>query len=65
MLSGPNGAGKEVAARYIHANRPRAAPFVTVSCATIEPDRMEEVLFGRETPERGVERGCWNRPMAG
>ena len=58
MLTGPAGAGKEIAARYIHANSNRAAaPFVTVSSASIEPDRMEEVLFGRESPERGVEKG--------
>ena len=58
MLTGPAGAGKEIAARYIHANSNRAAaPFVTVSSASIEPDRMEDVLFGRESPERGVEKG--------
>ena len=49
MLRGPAGAGKEIAARYIHANSNRAsAPFVTVNCASVAPDRMEEVLFGRE-----------------
>ncbi|MEM6375940.1 MAG: sigma-54 dependent transcriptional regulator [Pseudomonadota bacterium] len=49
MLSGPSGCGKELAARYIHANSNRAeAPFICVGCASIEPDRMEEVLFGRE-----------------
>ncbi len=48
MLTGPAGAGKEIAARYIHANSHRAGgPFVTVNCASIEPERMEEVLFGR------------------
>ncbi len=58
MLTGPSGCGKEVAARYIHANSARAgAPFVSVSSASVEPDRMEEVLFGRETRDRGVERG--------
>ncbi|MFI0396199.1 nitrogen assimilation response regulator NtrX [Paracoccus jiaweipingae] len=58
MLTGEPGTGKELAARYVHAHSPRAdAPFVTVPCATIEPERMEEVLFGRETPERGVEKG--------
>ena len=52
MLSGPAGCGKELAARYIHANSNRAeAPFVCVGCASIEPDRMEEVLFGREGEE--------------
>ncbi|MEM9843781.1 MAG: sigma-54 dependent transcriptional regulator [Pseudomonadota bacterium] len=52
MLSGPAGCGKELAARYIHTNSNRAdAPFVCVGCASIEPDRMEEVLFGREGDE--------------
>ncbi len=58
LLSGPAGSGKEVAARYIHAHSDRAnAPFVCVSSASVEPDRMEVVLFGRETPERGIEPG--------
>ncbi|MDG2355105.1 MAG: sigma-54 dependent transcriptional regulator [Paracoccaceae bacterium] len=49
MLSGPAGSGKEIAARYIHINSHRAkAPFVSVSCANIEPNKMEEVLFGTE-----------------
>ncbi len=49
MLSGPAGSGKEIAARYIHTNSRRASfPFVSVSCASIEPDKMEEVLFGTE-----------------
>ncbi|GGE24854.1 sigma-54-dependent Fis family transcriptional regulator [Primorskyibacter flagellatus] len=66
MLNGPSGAGKEVAARYIHAHSNRAdAPFVSVSCATIEADRMEEVLFGRETGERGVEPGLLEQAHGG
>ncbi len=45
MLTGPAGSGKELAARYIHAHSNRAtAAFVTVTSATIEPERMEEVL---------------------
>lgn len=66
MLSGEPGSGKELAARYIHAHSPRAdAPFVTVPCATIEPERMEEVLFGRESPERGVEPGLLEQAHGG
>lgn len=66
MLTGPAGAGKEVAARYIHANSNRAsAPFITVNCAGVAPDRMEEVLFGRETPERGVEPGLLEQGHGG
>ncbi|PVH28750.1 sigma-54-dependent transcriptional regulator [Pararhodobacter oceanensis] len=55
MLAGPSGSGKEVAARFIHAQSNRAsAPFVTVSCAAIEPEKMEQVLFGQESGARGV-----------
>jgi two-component system, NtrC family, nitrogen regulation response regulator NtrX len=66
MLTGPAGSGKELAARFIHSNSNRSnAPFVSVSSATIEPDRMEEVLFGRETPERGVEKGLLEQAHGG
>jgi two-component system nitrogen regulation response regulator NtrX len=66
MLTGPAGAGKEVAARYIHANSNRAnAPFVTVNCAGVAPERMEEVLFGRETADRGVEPGLLEQAHGG
>ena len=66
MLTGQPGSGKEVAARYIHVNSNRASgPFVTVSSASIEPDRMEEVLFGRETEGRGVEKGLLEQAHGG
>ncbi len=66
MLSGPAGSGKEIAARYIHANSNRSgAPFVSVNCASIAPERMEEVLFGRETSERGVEPGLLEEAHGG
>ncbi|KAF0677489.1 nitrogen assimilation response regulator NtrX [Profundibacterium mesophilum] len=66
MLSGPAGSGKEVAARFIHAQSNRAeAPFVSVSSASIEPDRMEEVLFGRESVERGIEPGLLEQADGG
>ncbi|MCE8009851.1 sigma-54 dependent transcriptional regulator [Aestuariivita sp.] len=66
MLTGPAGSGKEIAARYIHAQSNRAsAPFVTVNCAGVEPDRMEEVLFGREGADRGVEPGLLEEAHGG
>ncbi|WP_306006980.1 nitrogen assimilation response regulator NtrX [Aquicoccus porphyridii] len=66
MLSGPSGVGKEIAARYIHAHSARKdAPFVVVNSASIEPDRMEEVLFGRESPDRGVEPGLLEEAHGG
>jgi two-component system, NtrC family, nitrogen regulation response regulator NtrX len=66
MLTGPAGSGKELAARYIHAHSSRAtAPFISVSSATIEPDRMEEVLFGRESADRRVEAGLLEQAHGG
>ncbi|MDE3078799.1 MAG: sigma-54-dependent Fis family transcriptional regulator [Paracoccaceae bacterium] len=66
MLTGPSGSGKEVAARFIHAQSNRAAaPFVTVASAAIQPDHMEAVLFGRETAERGVEKGLLEQAHGG
>jgi two-component system nitrogen regulation response regulator NtrX len=66
MLSGPAGAGKELAARYIHSNSARAsAPFVTVGCASIASERMEEVLFGRESEEGGVVPGLLEEANGG
>jgi two-component system nitrogen regulation response regulator NtrX len=66
MLTGGAGAGKEMAARYVHANSNRAnAPFVTVSSASIQPDEMEVKLFGRESAERGVEQGLLEQAHGG
>ena len=66
MLTGPSGSGKEIAARYIHANSDRAkGPFVSVSSASIAPERMEEVLFGRESAERGIEQGLLEEAHGG
>lgn len=66
MLTGPAGSGKELAARYIHSQSDRAsAPFVSVSSATIEAERMEEVLFGRERADRTVEPGLLEQANGG
>jgi two-component system nitrogen regulation response regulator NtrX len=66
MLTGEPGSGKETAARYIHAHSGRSsAPFITVSSASIAPDRMEEVLFGRETSDKGVEKGLLEQAHGG
>jgi two-component system nitrogen regulation response regulator NtrX len=66
MLTGPAGCGKEVAARYIHANSNRASsPFITVNCASIEPDRMEAVLFGHQGTDRGIEPGLLEQAHGG
>jgi two-component system, NtrC family, nitrogen regulation response regulator NtrX len=58
LLTGPPGSGKEVAARYIHANSNRNnSPFITINCASIESNRMEEVLFGSQYKGSEVEPG--------
>ncbi len=50
LISGPPGAGKEVAARLLHRSSRRArGPFVALNCATMRPDRLEVALFGTET----------------
>ena len=49
LITGPAGSGKEVIARMIHAQSRRAdGPFVVLNCATLNPARFEEELFGIE-----------------
>ncbi|MGX7952561.1 nitrogen assimilation response regulator NtrX [Tsuneonella sp. HG249] len=49
LISGPAGAGKEVAARLLHAWSPRTdGAFVIVNSARITPERFEQELFGEE-----------------
>ena len=49
LVTGENGCGKEVVARNLHYQGPRAAaPFVTVNCAAIPGELIESELFGHE-----------------
>ncbi|MCA8878445.1 MAG: sigma-54-dependent Fis family transcriptional regulator [Rhodobacteraceae bacterium] len=58
LLRGAPGSGKEMAARFIHSHSTRAdAAFVTLNCASVSPDRMEHLLFGRESAGQQVEPG--------
>ncbi|MDZ4308914.1 sigma-54 dependent transcriptional regulator [Allopontixanthobacter sp.] len=58
LITGPAGAGKEVAARLLHSWSPRSdCAFVIVNSARITPERFEQELFGEESDGKLVRPG--------
>ena len=49
LVTGPNGTGKELVAKWLHAQSSRAkAPLIELNCAAIPSELIESELFGHE-----------------
>lgn len=49
LITGPNGSGKELVAKWLHSKSARAnGPLVEVNCAAIPSELIESELFGHE-----------------
>ena len=49
LITGPNGSGKELVARWLHEKSKRASgPLIEVNCAAIPSELIESELFGHE-----------------
>lgn len=63
LLEGESGVGKELFARYIHRQGPRAEqPFISINCGAIPKDLAESEFFGYE---KGAFTGATERMKQG
>jgi len=64
LITGPAGAGKEVAARMLHnCSRRSQGAFVAINCAALDEDELETHLFG--TAKEGERAGMFERAHGG
>jgi len=64
LLEGPSGSGKDLVAKIIHYNSPRAdMAFVNITCTAISENLLESELFGHErgafTDARELKKGLF------
>ncbi len=66
LISGPTGTGKELVARKIHKNSPRAKePFIIINAALLKENTYEKELFGEEFEDGNISFGALERANKG
>ncbi len=58
LLSGPQGSGRELAARFLHAKSPRAGnPFIRANFMSLDPESVDAALFGYQDGQGRITSG--------